>query len=205
MSSFVSGFYRFAVWAMRFAYLNILWVAFTVVGLIAFGFMPATTAMFSVVRKWVMGDSDIPVWKTFWKTYKKDFLISNVLGWALFLVGYLLTIEFQILRTQESSIYFIASYGVIALFILLIILVMYFFPVYVHFNLRPVQYLKWPFIIGIIHPILTIFLAVALGVIYYFTFKTLPALLFFFGGSFTAFLLQWGSAKTFPKFEEKTV
>lgn len=205
MGGMVNGFYRLSEWIMRFAYVNLLWVAFTLVGLVFFGFMPATTAMFAVVRKWVMGDKDIKIFTVFWKTYRKDFVKANVLGYLLFIIGYLLTIEFQILRAQSSVTYLIASYGVVALFILLFIIVMYFFPIFVHFNLKPLQYLKWPFVIGIIHPILTIFLFVAVGLLYYVTFKTIPALLFFFGGSVTAFILMWGSYKTFPKYEKKAV
>lgn len=33
MSGSIAGYYRFSVWVTRFAYLNFLWVAFSVLGL----------------------------------------------------------------------------------------------------------------------------------------------------------------------------
>lgn len=201
MKGFVKGYYTLAVWITRFAYVNLLWVMFTILGLLIFGFIPATVAMFSVVRKWIVGDKDIAIFKVFWDSYKSEFLKANLIGYILFIIGYLLTIEFQILRAQESLVYLIASYGVIAVFILYFIVLLYFFPIFVHFNLKAIHYIKWPLIVGIVHPILTIFLTVAVISINYITFLTIPALLFFFGGSVTAFIIMWGASKTFSKYE----
>lgn len=71
MNGFIDGYYRFAVWITRFAYLNLLWIAFSLVGLGVVGFFPATAAMFAVVRKWVHGEKDIPVFQVFGKTIKR--------------------------------------------------------------------------------------------------------------------------------------
>ncbi|MBU5465740.1 DUF624 domain-containing protein [Virgibacillus sp. MSJ-26] len=203
LEGFVSGYYKFSVWLVRFAYLNFLWVLFTILGLGVFGLMPATTAMFTVVRKWLMGENDIAVFKTFWASYRSDFLKTNILGIILFLMGYVLIMEFRILQLQESVIYFIVSFGVLAIFILYAVLLIYFFPIFVHFNLKMTDYFKWPFIIGIVHPILTLFLIVGTSIVFYITFITIPAILFFFGGSATAFFIMWGVSKTFTKLEMK--
>lgn len=201
MHGFIAGYYKFSVWTMRLAYVNFLWTLFTLLGLGVFGFMPATVAMFSVVRKWNMGEEEIPVFKTFWRSYRKEFLKTNGLGVILFFIGYLLVIEFQILRLQENVIYIIVSFGVLAILILYAIVLTYFFPIYVHFNLKITDYIKWPFIIGIVHPILTLFMMVVLVTIVYLIFITIPAILFFFGGSVTAYFIMWGASKTFEKYE----
>ncbi|MEI3606199.1 YesL family protein [Pseudogracilibacillus sp. SE30717A] len=201
MHGFIAGYYKFSVWAMKLAYVNFLWIAFTLLGLGVLGFMPATIAMFSVVRKWNNGEEEIPVFKTFWNTYRKEFLKANGFGLILFLSGYLLVLEFQILRLQENIIYFIVSFGVLAIFILYAIVLIYFFPIYVHFNLKITDYIKWPFIIGIVHPILTLFMMVGLVAIVYLIYVTIPAILFFFGGSVTAYFIMWGASKTFEKYE----
>lgn len=202
MKGFVNGYYNLCVWITRLAYVNVLWVMFSLLGLIVFGFMPATSAMFAVIRKWIMGENDIAIFNTFWKAYRKEFFKSNLLGYILLVVGYVLSIEFQILRAQDSLIYLITSFGVIALFLLYFIILLYFFPILVHFNLKTTQYIKWPFIIGMIHPILTIFLIVGVLFINYITFITIPALLFFFGGSVSALILMWGASQTFAKYEK---
>ncbi|MBU5465486.1 DUF624 domain-containing protein [Virgibacillus sp. MSJ-26] len=205
MSGFVAGYYRFALWITRFAYLNILWVLFSVAGLLFFGILPATTAMFAVVRKWIDGESDIPIFETFWKSYRKEFIKINVLGYSVFIVGYLLTIEFQILRSQEHIAYLIASFGVVGLFIIYFIILLYLFPIFVHFNLKPLEYIKWAFVIGIGHPFLTLFLFGVMIALVYLTFITIPALLFFFGGSISAYILMWGASLTFSKYESAEV
>lgn len=152
-----------------------------------------------------MGEKDIPIFKTFWSTYKNDFIKVNGLGWILLIIGYLLVIEFKILRLQDQFIYVIASFAVISLFILYIIVLAYFFPIYVHFQLRLVDYFKWPLIIGIIHPILTVVMVVGVSFLYYVVFITIPALLFFFGGSVAAFILMWGASQTFTKYEARKI
>src|SRR5699024_8438852 len=53
MYGFILGYYRFSVWTLRLAYVNFCWILFTLLGLVLFGFMPATAAMFSIVRKWI--------------------------------------------------------------------------------------------------------------------------------------------------------
>ena len=201
MSGFINGYYTFSVWITRLAYLNFLWVIFTLLGLGLFGIMPATVAMFAVVRKWNMGEKDIAIFKLFWQTYRQEFVKANVFGLILFGLGYILSIEFQIISTQTSLTYLIVRFSILAIALLYVIILLYFFPIFVHFNLRNLHYLKWPFIIGVIHPILTVFLFISIGLLHYVTFITVPALLFFFGASVTAFIIMWGVSKTFSKYE----
>ncbi|WP_062353991.1 YesL family protein [Bacillus kwashiorkori] len=203
MKGFINGYYQFSVWLLRFAYLNFLWVAFTLLGLILFGIFPATAAMFAVVRKWVLKHDDINIFQVFWQTYKKEFIQINLIGFVLAIIGYLLSIQFMILRGQASLQYVLASYSIIALFILYLIILMYFFPIYVHFALKNTDYIKWPFVIGIVHPILTIFLFIVLGLLNSVTYMYIPGLLFFFGGSGNAYILMWGAQKTFVNYESK--
>lgn len=202
MKGLTNGYYVMCVWVLRLFYVNFLWIAFAFLGLLVFGFFPATTAMFAVVRKWLQGEKDIKIFAVFWNAYRKEFWKANLLGYILTGIGYLLSIEFQILRAQESSVYFISSYGVIALFILYFIVMMYVFPIFVHFNLKIHQYISWSFIIGIVHPILTVFLIAVIAGVNYVAFTTIPALVFFFGGSVSAYILMWGASKTFNKYEK---
>ena len=205
MHGFIAGYYKFSVWAMRLAYVNLLWIVFTILGLGIFGFMPATTGMFAVIRKWNMGDDEIPIFATFWQSYKQEFIKVNILGILLFAIGYLLIVEFQILRMQDSVLYQIVSFGVLVSLFIYTIVLTYFFPIFVHFNLKITDYLKWPFIIGIIHPILTVVLIGGMAVLYYIALMTVPAILFFFGGSITAFIIMWGASKSFSKYEMNEV
>lgn len=201
MKGFVGGYYSFAIWITRLAYLNILWILFTFAGLVVFGLSPATTAMFSITRKWVLGEKDIPIFSTFWETYKKEFLRSNIIGIIVFVAVYLLSNEFQVLRSVEETSYFIASYAVLVLLFAVFIMMLYLFPIFVHFELKFIDYFKWPLIIAILHPILTVLLSVVTVGINLLTFIYLPGLLFFFNASITAYILTWGVSHTFSKYE----
>lgn len=201
MTRIAMKFYHLSEWIVRLAYVNFLWIAFTIIGLGVLGLMPATISMFVVIRKWRLGEEDTAIFSTFWNTYKKEFLKSNLYGLIFFSIGYVLSIEYQVLRNVEEISYLIASYGVLGLFLLLVVTVIYFFPVFVHFDLQKLQYFKWSFVIGIIHPLLTAVLFVGIGLLVYFTYVIIPALLFFFGGSVVAYIIMWGVSLTFSSYE----
>lgn len=202
MEKAANGYYKFAVWAIRIAYLNVLWTIFTLLGAILFGFMPATTATFAVTRKWVLKEHDVPIFKTFWNTYKKEFKKSNLLGFVFLGASYLLMVQYQILRTQTAIFYLIASYMIIFIGLLLFVIVMYFFPIYVHFDLKFTDYLKWPFVVGMSHPILTVVLLLGVGVVSYGVLRYTPGLYVFLGAGVTAYFLTWGVSLTYAKYTE---
>ncbi|KPC99769.1 hypothetical protein LR69_02005 [Geobacillus sp. BCO2] len=76
--------YRACEWITRLAYINLLWLVFTVFGLVILGIAPATVALFTIVRKWLLfHDHDVPVLKTFVRTYKGEFWRANRIGLLL--------------------------------------------------------------------------------------------------------------------------
>src|SRR5699024_3155641 len=183
MSGFISGYYQFSIWTMRLAYLNVCWVVFTLLGLGIFGFMPATTAMFAIVRKWHNGETDIPVFSTFWETYRTEFLKTNAIGLVLLVVGYVLIVELHILSAQESMVYYIVSFLFITSLSIFLFIFTFFFFIFIHFNLKTIDYLKCSFIIGIFHPIFIVCMLGFIWCAYSLIWLSLPALFFFFGGS----------------------
>ena len=66
----------FCEWVLKFLRQSAV-VCFTMLGIGVFGFMPATTALFSVTRKWIMGKTDIPIFKTFWQAYRGEFFVPT--------------------------------------------------------------------------------------------------------------------------------
>lgn len=202
MESFVRGYYQFCLWIMRLFLLNILWIAFTILGLGIFGFMPATAAMFAIVRKWVFSETDIPIYKTFWKKYKQSFKQTNLHGLVFAFVGYLLITEFRIVQVMgDSTAKQMVMFAILGTILLYGLIVLYYFPIYVHFDLESMSYFKWPFVIGIVYPVLSVVLILLLVFGYYFLSYT-PILVFLFGGSVGAYIIMWGVSKTFQTFEE---
>lgn len=45
---------QYLEWIMKFAYLNILWLGFTLLGVGLFGFFPATMASFILLKRFVV-------------------------------------------------------------------------------------------------------------------------------------------------------
>jgi uncharacterized membrane protein YesL len=204
MEGFMRSFYSISVWIIKFAYVNLLWIAFTFLGFFFFGFFPSTTAMFAVVRKWVLKQYDIPVFKTFWLTYKKEFSKSNLLGLIVMLVGILLYSNIRIVEAttvQVVKLLYIPNIIVIFLFFLTLL---YVFPVFSHFDVRLVVGVKNAFILMTLYPIATFCMATLSGTLCYLFIK-LPGLIPFFGGSLISYLLMWIGNYVFEKMNKTSV
>ena len=71
---------NFCDWAYKFLILNFLWVGFTLLGGVLFGIMPSTIATFYILRKFVQGDLDLPLFRTYKEVYFKEFKNANICG-----------------------------------------------------------------------------------------------------------------------------
>lgn len=79
----MAGFtYHITLWVARLFYLNVLWVLFTVAGVGILGIFPSTLAMLFLIKIW-LEDRTQPVFKTFLKIYKENFVKANLLGWIV--------------------------------------------------------------------------------------------------------------------------
>ncbi|MGP4039595.1 YesL family protein [Gracilibacillus sp. D59] len=190
LTNVMSGFYRLSEWVMRMAILNLLWLLFTLIGGVIFGFGPSTAAMFAIVRKWILGHDDIPVFKTFWHLFKEEFVRANILSSILIVVGYILFLDLRFFLMQDGFIFRILSFVIILLSFIYVITAMYVFPVFVHYNLKLAQYLGNACLIAIATPFVTILMIMSL-VSVYLLLVYVPGLIPFFGGSCISFCLMW--------------
>src|SRR5699024_1930131 len=99
--SIVWKLYDISYWLMKMIYLNILWISFSLIGLLLLGFFPATAGMFAVTRKWILGDREIPVFKTLWKNYKTSFMQTNIIGYTFVLAGLILYFDLKFFRASD--------------------------------------------------------------------------------------------------------
>ena len=65
MQAFHEKFNRFGEWVIRLVILNVLWLGFSVVGLGILGVFPSTSALFSVLRKWFIGQEQVKITRSF--------------------------------------------------------------------------------------------------------------------------------------------
>lgn len=202
MEGIVWKLYDISNWIMKMIYLNVIWIGFSLLGLVVFGFFPATQAMFAVTRKWVLGEKDIPVFKTFWQSYKNSFLQMNIIGYVLSLAGLILYIDLQFFQTSEHILFsFLAFFVIIAFFIFFAVL-LYIFPIYVHFRFKTFEYLKKSLFIVLGKPLSTIMMIVG-SYLLYAVLSMLPVLLIFVSGSLVSLVLMWIAMKSFPRYELK--
>jgi uncharacterized membrane protein YesL len=193
----MSGLDTLTEWITRFAYVNLLWIGFSLLGLVVFGISPATVAMFTIIRKWIMGDNDFPVFQTFWNSYKKEFLRGNRLGLVIALLAYIIFIDLNYIKLD--TIIQIPLYLII---FAIVMTILYIFPVYVHYNVTFIQLFKNSFFIMMVNPLSSIMMLIGF-VALFFVMKFLPALSFFFGGSLSAGIIMSSCYLAFQKIEKK--
>ncbi|WP_235864133.1 YesL family protein [Sutcliffiella halmapala] len=199
----MTGFlYRSCEWIMRFAFLNLLWIVFTLLGFIIGGFFPSTIAMFTIIRKWIIGHSDLPVLHTFWTTYKKEWLKSNLLGVLLLAASSIIYLEYTVINNSTHSFLQLSKYPFFLLVILFTFLLLYSIPVYVHYNITILQVFKNSVLIMLINPLNNIVMILGLVLVYYIG-QILPALPILFGGSVSAFIIMWTCIQSFKHIERK--
>lgn len=225
----MGGFYRLLEWVMRLSVINVLWIAcafpFFLFGLtILFSagnnpdavspllflmlaatpivLFPSTAAMFTVVRKWIMGESDAALFKTFFKGYKENYL-KSLLGGLIFLVlGVIMYANFWFYIKQESNLKMVA-YLFIPLSIILVGTLVHFFSLTVHYHMKLWQLLRNSVLVTISHPFTTISILVVNATILYLSFTWTTFLIPFFMGTFMAFFSFWSFYRIYHRMQIK--
>jgi uncharacterized membrane protein YesL len=130
----------------------IFWMVMPIALLTPFTLFPATSALFSVARKWVLGDTDVPLLKTFFRSYKQNYLQAMIGGILYALLFAIMIIDFQFFSKQSAGFQLI-TYLFIALMLLLLISLLHFFSLLSHFHMKTMQLLKNALILTIGRPI----------------------------------------------------
>ncbi|WP_404454877.1 YesL family protein [Virgibacillus necropolis] len=198
-----SGFiYSIFEWITRFAYVNLLWIVFTLAGGVVFGIFPATISMFAVIRKWLKGNTDLPVFHSFWSFYKNDFVKSNLLG--LFIIGLavLIGIDFWFMQVNVSDLLRLTYLPLYVFMLLFLLFLFYIFPAFVHYEEKIGKLIKNAFLLMLINPIHSFMIIICL-VSSYFILEAIPALAFIFGASIYAFITMWICLNAFTKVEKR--
>ncbi|BAC15076.1 YesL family protein [Oceanobacillus iheyensis] len=189
MNLFASRLYTIMEWVMKYAYLHLLWVVFTLLGLVITGFYPATLSVYSIVRKWFTSNPDIPIFSTFWTTYKTYFKKGNILGIGANLILSLAVLNIIFIQSYQGT-FSLIQIPLLAYLFLVCLFFIYLFPVAVHYELSVTRIFKQSSLILLISPIHTLLIIVSFISIY-FIFVQIPALFFIFGISIIASISTW--------------
>ncbi|MBS4200240.1 DUF624 domain-containing protein [Bacillus sp. FJAT-49732] len=209
-----TGFSRvllvFSEWIMKFSVTNIMWLLFnlpivyfvltllyadtfdklqliviTIAVLAPFFFFPATTAMFGVVRDWVLGKNSVPLISSYWKYYKENYVKSLLGGiiivpiWSAWLYNFL---------TSGVKIGSISFYFYVAVTIFLLTFTVHFFSDTVHFQVKLKDSLIKSILLTIGNPHYTVGIGLLSGMLVFLLIKYIPVLIPFCIGSIIAYL-----------------
>lgn len=189
-------------WITKFAYINLLWIGFSLAGLIVLGYFPATIAMFTIIRKWLKGETEIPIFRTFWTTWKSEFFRSNGLGLLVATVVGLIVFNLVFVERSGDGFTSVIQIPIYLFMFAAIMTILYLFPVYVHFELKWFQMVKNSFLMMLISPIENIVMIAGILAVL-FVVKFIPALGFFFGGSLIAAIIMSAAYLVFGKMDRK--
>jgi uncharacterized membrane protein YesL len=209
-------------WTTKLAGINLLWVLFnfpilylslslftvkemwqigflimTIAVLVPFVFFPATTAMFGIVRKWVMKE-EVPTIRFFWKYYKENYKRSLVGGLIFSVLWAIVGVDYYYFLTRIHLV----SYLFLFLMVWLLLITLFFFANTVHTDTKFAQGLKNAFILSIANPIYSIGVAISSIVILYVSFTKLTFLLPFFTGVAISYLAFLAYNKVFSNFAQ---
>ncbi|MCA1010659.1 YesL family protein [Halobacillus halophilus] len=184
------------------AYLNILWILFTLMGVVIGGIGPSTAALLEVIDKWQKKEVlQEKMFSLYWRAYKKSFTRANLLLVIQLAVGMILYVDLQFTISMENGM-FAALAGVwIFMTVLYIIMLMFSFPLLVHLRLNALQAIKHSFYYAFSSPILTIaaflsFIGIQIALYY------LPSLYLFFSTSLFGFVIMFVSKQIGSRIEK---
>lgn len=225
----MGGFYRISEWIMRLSVTNVLWILtaipvfffvlnlllsqtveqiqasmFAIVVLSPFFLFPSTSAMFALARKWVMGDADVPLLKTFFRSYKENYKQSLIGGLFFTVLLAVLYFNYRFYASQEGYIALL-SYVFIAFLIMAVLAVFNYFCIVVHLKMKTFQVIKNAILITMGQPFRAILIGITCFGILYISFTQITWLLPFFTGSLIAVSTFWyfytGYRKIVDKYE----
>lgn len=189
-------------WITRLLYLQLLWIGFSLVGLIVGGLFPATFTLFGVSRKLMRENPDIPLFKTFLEMFKQSFFKANILGYFMFLFAYSLYF-YYVWFSQIPGTFSTIGLVILGIMTFLFIAVgLFIMPVYAHFDVGLIGVVKHAALTAISHPFYVIGMMVVL-IVAWFLFAFLPALFFVIGTSTSVYLLMFIANMAFNNIERK--
>nr|WP_309101484.1 DUF624 domain-containing protein [Fredinandcohnia onubensis] len=189
MQEFNDKLNRFGEWVIRLVFLNFLWIGFSILGLGIFGVFPATSAMFSVLRKWFIGNDRVKISAEFFSYYKKDFWKSNGLGYFLLILAVVLWTDYRFVSSIANLGMFSLGYVLLIFLVFSLLSLCVLFPIYSHYHLAFFQYIKNAILFPLTN-ILSMFLLAALLSVIQFIFNQLPGFILCIGISFPAFVIM---------------
>lgn len=199
------GLYRILEWIMVLAWLNFLWLIFTLLGLVVFGWAPATVSLLSVLRK-IHQEKDLrlPKFKEFYHPYKENFIRANGIGLILILTTSVLGYGFMTLPYLSGMSFYVMFIFYVIMTSLFMVMSFFVFPTLIHYQATFINYFKYALLIGLSNLHYGLLGLINLAFIY-LLFRAFPGLILFFPISVPCAILMLIALKAFNKIENNVV
>ncbi|WP_163580177.1 YesL family protein [Gracilibacillus saliphilus] len=194
--------YKTMVWISRLAYLNMLWLLFSIIGLLFLGVFPSVVAALAIERKWIRGNRDFPLFKQFWSEFKDHFIQANVIGYFFTFLLMLLYVNITLVQSLDHWIRLLMLFLLFGLAFLVSIIFVYIFPTFVHFRATFFDYLTYAFVVALVSPLNTLLILLNIGGFFFIGYY-FPGVVFVFAGSGLTFITMWFSYQSLKKIENK--
>ncbi|MDU1844764.1 DUF624 domain-containing protein [Niallia alba] len=181
---------------LNLVYVNFLWWLFTLLGVGLFGAGPATYALVSILRQWMRGNTNIPIFSSYWKYYKESFKESMITSWIYVLIGYVLVIDLLYVNNWYLKV------CLIIICFLFFLSAIFIYPLMAHYNWKGIFFrIKMSFIFGFSCLQYSLLLFVVIGATYWTAITFFPGILTFFGISFLFYVITWTANQVFTRIE----
>ena len=180
------SFFDTLVWI---AGLNLLWIAFTLLGFGIFGAGPATAAAQIAVRKRAAGNA-VPLLREFAFAYFRNFVPANTLALPVMAVAAALVLNWNYFSGGRGVLAQFMAVGILVAVIFLAGAVCYVFPMYARYELTLPQYLLMSSRFAVRHLAGTVILLFVSAAVLYAS-SCLPGLVPFFSIGAWLYLTGW--------------
>ncbi len=180
---------------LNLVYINFLWAAFTLLGLVIFGIGPSTYALACICRQWVRGKS-IPVFASFLKYYKESFRESVLVSWIYTAAGFVIIVDLLSVANWylKAALLFIGFIYVLSL--------IFIFPTMAHYEWKGIFFkIKMSILFGLSCLQYSLAFMAAAGIIYWAAMSFFPGILTFIGISLFFYLSAWTANQVFTRME----
>ncbi|MBP1969284.1 putative membrane protein YesL [Virgibacillus natechei] len=191
-------------WVTKLAFLNFLWIVFSIFGLFVAGVFPATVATLNISRKWIGGQQDIKIWKSFKSIYRQEFISANLLGWLFALIGLVLYFNYRLLAASQGEVIFIVPFAFYIVIFMYILTVIWTFPLLAYYQASIMRHLKNALVIGLTKIHISIAKVIVIFSVLYLSLE-LPVLIPFYTFSICSLVWIWLSMHVFSKLDNRSI
>lgn len=193
--------FQASVYLWKLAYVNLIWIFFTAAGLVVFGIYPATAAMLTVIKQ-LSDQEDVPIFRTFWAAYKKEWIASNKLGAVLTIGLVILYMDARFFEGMQREAAGLLYYPAVVAFWVLVLSGCYAVALQTMYRQTTVQLLKNGFFMAISMPVPTLIIIAGAGTLL-LAASYMPWLILFYAVSLWGWLLHAAAVMAVARTEKK--